>query len=53
MTKGEIVGRFAISLLELLIERVEKRGVISSPLKHFGELPFIQKGQIPEFPLFH
>ena len=47
----QIVGRFAISLLELLIKRVEKREVIVFPLKHFGEPPFIQKRQIRELPL--
>jgi hypothetical protein len=47
----KIVGRFVISLFELLIQRVEKCEFIAPPLKHFGELPIIQKGQIPEFPL--
>ena len=47
----QIVGRFVVSLLELLIKRVEKSEVIASPLKNFGEPPFIQKRQIPAFHL--
>lgn len=40
----QIVGRFAVSTLEFLIQRVEKREVIAFPLEHLGKPPLVQKG---------